>query len=163
MHDVNIRIRHIWGRFNMLALRLDKPVNTEWSLDQTVANCIFQMLNFPIVDLFASWFNHKLPLYVSPVPENQTLAVDALSMDWNNLPCLCISSSSSDTNYSHQYMSIMVQNSSDYSYVASTSVVLWGVTIISISSNSTSTLSRSTDTSKWKFSTSKPPNTRPSL
>ena len=30
-------------------------------------------------------FNHKLPLYVSPVPDNHALAVDALSVNWNFL------------------------------------------------------------------------------
>ena len=53
--------------------------------DQTVANSVFQMLNFPNVDLFAIQFNHKLPLYVSPVQDNKALAIDALSMDWNHL------------------------------------------------------------------------------
>ena len=69
-HDIVIRVRHIPGKFNILAdrlSRLDKPIKTEWALDQTVANWVFQILNFPNVDLFAIWFNHKLPLYVSPV------------------------------------------------------------------------------------------------
>ena len=26
---------------------------------------------------------HKLPLYVSPVPDNHALVIDALSMNWN--------------------------------------------------------------------------------
>ena len=66
--DIVIRVRHIPGKFNILAdrlSRLDKPIKTEWSLDQTVANSVFQMLNFPNVDLFATRFNHRLPLYVS--------------------------------------------------------------------------------------------------
>ena len=37
----------------------------------------------PNVDLFATRFNHKLPLYVSPVPDDQALAIDALNMNWN--------------------------------------------------------------------------------
>ena len=65
--------------------RLDRPVRTEWSLDQTVANSVFQMLKFPNVDLFATRFIHKLPLYVSPVPYSHALAVDAFSMNWNYL------------------------------------------------------------------------------
>ena len=76
------------SKFNIVAdrlSRLDKPVKTEWALDQTVANSVFQMLNFPNVDLFATRFNHKLPLYVSPVQDNKALAIDALSMDWNHL------------------------------------------------------------------------------
>ena len=83
-HDIVIRVCHIPGKFNILAdrlSRLDKPIKTEWALDQTVANLVFQMLNFPNVDLFATRFSHKLPLYVSPVQDNKALAIDALSMD----------------------------------------------------------------------------------
>ena len=86
--DIVIRVRHIPGKFNILAdrlSRLDKPIKTEWSLDQTVANSVFQMLNFPNVDLFATRFIHRLPLYVSPVQDYKALAIDALSMDWNHL------------------------------------------------------------------------------
>ena len=87
-HNIVIRVRHIPGKFNILAdclSRLDKPIKTEWALDQTVANSVFQMLKFPNVDLFATQFNHKLPLYVSPVQDNKALVIDALSMDWNHL------------------------------------------------------------------------------
>ena len=86
--DIVIRVRHIPGKFNILAdrlSRLDKPIKTEWALDQTVANSVFQMLNFPNVDLFATRFNHRLPLYVSPVQDYKALAIDALSLDWNHL------------------------------------------------------------------------------
>ena len=60
-------------------------LNTEWSLYQTVANCVFQILNFPIMDLFTTRLSHKLPLYVSLVLDNQAFAIDTLSMNWNNL------------------------------------------------------------------------------
>ena len=46
--DIVIRVCHIPGKFNILAdrlSRLDKPIKTEWALDQTVANSVFQMLN----------------------------------------------------------------------------------------------------------------------
>ena len=46
----NPQIRHIPGKFNILQghlSRLDKPLNREWSLNQMVANCMFQMLSFP--------------------------------------------------------------------------------------------------------------------
>ena len=48
-----------------------------------MANSIFQMLNYPNVDLFATQFNHKFPFYVSP--GHHTLAIDALSVNWNCL------------------------------------------------------------------------------
>ena len=87
-YDIVIRVRHIPGKFNILAdhlSRLYRPLKTEWALDQSVANSILQMLNNPSGDLFATGFNHKLPLYVSPVPDNHALAIDALSMNWNFL------------------------------------------------------------------------------
>ena len=62
-------------------LRLNKPLKTEWALDQSDLNS--KMLNFPNVDLFARCFNHKLPLYVwkkckrkvQGVPQSQTAAL----------------------------------------------------------------------------------------
>ena len=76
------------GKFNILVdclSRLDKPIKIEWALDQMIVNSIFQMLNYPNVDLFATRFSHKLPLYVSPVPDSNALAVDPFSMNWNSL------------------------------------------------------------------------------
>ena len=39
----------------------------------------------PQVDLFATGFNDKLPQFVSPVPDPQAWAVDALSLSWEGL------------------------------------------------------------------------------
>ena len=75
------QIQHI-GR---QSFEIGQASQTEWALDQSVAKSIFQMLNYPYVDMFVTLFNHKLPLYVSPVPDNNALAMDALSMDWNCL------------------------------------------------------------------------------
>ena len=51
-------------------------------MDQSIANAIFQMFNYPNLDLFATHFNHKLPLYVAPVLDNQAFAIDAFPMNW---------------------------------------------------------------------------------
>ena len=37
------------------------------------------------MDLFATRFNNKLPQFVSPVPDPQAWAVDALSLSWEDL------------------------------------------------------------------------------
>ena len=37
------------------------------------------------MDLFATRLNTKLPLYVSPIPDPQAWAVDALNIPWENL------------------------------------------------------------------------------
>ena len=71
--------------------------------------------------------------------------------------CICISTNNSDTFYSSQDTSISVQNSSYCCSLASTSLVLRGVTTTSISPNSSSALPKVTNTSKRKVQTSKSP------
>ena len=87
--DIVIRVHHIPGKFNILAdrlSRLDKTYQDRMgSGSKQLRIQVFQMLNFPNVDLFATRFNHRLPLYVSPVQDYKALAIDALSMDWNHL------------------------------------------------------------------------------
>ena len=39
----------------------------------------------PHVDLFATHLNHKLPLYVSPIPDPKAWAIDALNITWTVL------------------------------------------------------------------------------
>ena len=66
--------------------------------------------------------------------------------------CLCISSFNSDTFYSGQDMSVLVQNNSDCSSLASTAVVLRGSSSISVSSNSSFTLSKTSENFYIKIS-----------
>ena len=87
-HNIQLLVKHIPGRFNTLAdrmSRIDKPISTEWSLNQEIANKIFQIMDFPSIDLFATRLNHRLPLYVSPIPDQKALSIDAISMDWNRI------------------------------------------------------------------------------
>ena len=87
-HNIHLLAKHIPGRFNTLAdrmSRVDKPISTEWSLNQEIANKIFQIMDFPSIDLFATRLNHRLPIYVSPIPDQKALSIDALSMDWNRI------------------------------------------------------------------------------
>ena len=87
-HDIQLLAKHIPGRFNTLAdpmSRIDKPISTEWSLNQEIASKIFQIMDFPSIDLFATRLNHRLPLYVSPISDQKALSIDALLMDWNHI------------------------------------------------------------------------------
>ena len=79
---------------------------------------------------------------------------------WTGIVFICISTNNSDTICTRHDSTVSVQNSSYCSSLAPTSVVLKGVTTISISSNSSFVLSKTTDTSKKKVSTSKSPLTR---
>ena len=87
-HRVVLRARHIPGRLNVVAdklSRMGQVIQTEWSLLTEVFRDLCQVWHLPQVDLFATRLNHKLPQYVSPVPDSSAWAVDALSLQWGNL------------------------------------------------------------------------------
>ena len=86
--QVTLRARHIPGRLNVIAdklSRLGQTIQTEWSLHPKVFQAICFRWHQPQVDLFATRFNNKLPQFVSPVPDPQAWAVDALSLSWEDL------------------------------------------------------------------------------
>ena len=79
---------HIPGCLNVLAdlLSRSNQVQTKkWSLHPQVFKQICQKWFTPHVDLFATHLNHKLPLYVSPVPDPKAWDIDALNINWTSL------------------------------------------------------------------------------
>lgn len=85
---ISLQAKHIPGRLNVLADSLSRKkqlLPSEWSLHQEVANLIFAEFGHPMVDLFATRLNHRLPLYVSPVLDPAAWALDALTLDWTRL------------------------------------------------------------------------------
>ena len=44
-----------------------------------------QVWHKPMVDMFATKLNHKLPIYVSPVPDANAMNIDALNISWECL------------------------------------------------------------------------------
>ena len=86
--QVTLKAHHIPGRLNVIAdklSRLGQTIQTELSLHSEVFQAICSRWHQPQVDLFATRFNNKLPQFVSPVPDPQAWAVDALSLSWENL------------------------------------------------------------------------------
>ena len=78
-----LKARHIPGRLNMIADKLSRQgqiIQTEWSLHQ-----VFNLLVQTQVDMFATKYNCKLAQYVSPVPDPNAWAVDALTVSWEIL------------------------------------------------------------------------------
>ena len=61
------------------------PVWRETALSSAVLAPVWDAWFRPIVDLFATRFNHGLPTFVSPVPDPAAWAVDALSIPWAGL------------------------------------------------------------------------------
>ena len=82
------KARHIPGCLNVIAnllSRLNQVQSTEWSLHPQVFKQICLKWFTPHVDLFATHLNHKLPLYVSPVPDPNAWDIGALNLNWTGL------------------------------------------------------------------------------
>ena len=60
-------------------------IGTEWSLHPQVTKKMFQLWGAPVVDLFASALNHKLPVYCSAHPDPKAWQEYAFMVPWNNL------------------------------------------------------------------------------
>ena len=87
-YQITLKARHIPGCLNVMAgllSRSNQVQSTEWSLHPQVFKQICQKWFTPHVDLFATHLNHKLPLYVFPVPDPNAWDIDALKINWSGL------------------------------------------------------------------------------
>ena len=87
-YHITLTARHIPGYLNVMAdllSRSNQVQSTEWSLHPQVFKQICQKWFTPHVDLFATHLNHKLTLYVSPVPDPRAWDIDALNINWMGL------------------------------------------------------------------------------
>ena len=86
--QVTLKAQHIPGWLNVVAdklSRLGQTMQTEWFLLPEVLQTICSRWHRPQIDLFATRFNNKLPLFEWPVPDPLATAVDALSLPWQDL------------------------------------------------------------------------------
>ena len=66
---ITLKVRHIPGRFNILAdslSRMLKLVPIEWCFSQTKANLVFSMMGYPSIDLFETRLNNRLHVWSCP-------------------------------------------------------------------------------------------------
>ena len=87
-YHITLKARHIPGCLNVMADLLSRSnlvQSTEWSLHPQVFKQICQRWFTPHVDLFTTHLNHKLPLYVSPIPGPNAWDIDALNINWSGL------------------------------------------------------------------------------
>ena len=87
-NQITLSARHVPGKLNILADALSRPhcvLHTEWTIAKNALKRVWAHFHTPMVDLFATCFNFRLPLYVSPVPDPQAWARDALSIEWTGL------------------------------------------------------------------------------
>lgn len=153
-HNITLRVRHISGKCNILVDRLSRLDKPSARSGPWIKQLLFFKYSISPMWICLRIDSIKLPLYVSSVLDNQALAIDALSMNWNNL---MLSHQYLDTFYSGQNTSVSVQNSSNRYSLASTSMALRGITTANISSVPSPILSKTANTSKRKVLLSKPP------
>ena len=79
-----LNISHIAGTFNVIADQLSRntSLSTEWSLAEQDFQKVLELNPLLEVDLFATKLNKKLPVYVSPCPDPEASAVNALTTPW---------------------------------------------------------------------------------
>ena len=65
--------------------RLHQVMEAEWSLQDVVFRRLQSLFPEMRIDLFATYANRKLPVFVSPSPEPRAMAVDAFSICWDGL------------------------------------------------------------------------------
>ena len=81
-HQITLKARHIPGCLNAMAdlSRSNQVQSTEWSLHPQVFKQISHKWFTPHVDL-----DHKVPLDISPVPDQNAWDIDALNINWSVL------------------------------------------------------------------------------
>ena len=78
---------HLPGSRNVVAdslSRQGKILQGEWTLNRQVLCQVFDLWGTPSTDMFATRKNKQAADFVSPVPDAQALAIDALSINWSN-------------------------------------------------------------------------------
>ncbi|KAL8609039.1 hypothetical protein ACOMHN_065265 [Nucella lapillus] len=86
--NIALQASHIAGKLNILADALSRSkavLSTEWTLKSQLLDVVWTTWYRPMVDFFATRFNHQLPTFVSPVPDPLAWATDALSIPWRGI------------------------------------------------------------------------------
>ena len=87
-HNICVKASHIADKLNTVADMLSRKgeiLPSEWKLNPHLFRQIQALCPMIQVDLFANYLNRQLPTYVSPFPDDQAWAVDALSFSWEAL------------------------------------------------------------------------------
>ena len=80
--------RHIPGKLDIIAdalSHLQSILHTEWTLHEAMLHQAWNVWFHPMVDVFATHFNHRLLLYVSPVLDPEAWVVDECQCQENLL------------------------------------------------------------------------------
>ena len=83
---VTVLTQFVRGETNVVAdclSRKGQVISTEWTLHQTVCDNMWKVWGCPLVDLFATRMNYRLPNFVSPFHDPMAIATDAFLFQWD--------------------------------------------------------------------------------
>ena len=87
--NISILAAHIPGKKNSLADSLSrgnvKVKVTEWSLNRSVAETLFNIYTKPNIDLFVTKEDRKIQTFCSPYPDPEAWSCDALACNWTGM------------------------------------------------------------------------------
>ena len=86
-NNMQIKAAHIMGKQNYLVDLLSRKEirSGERVLKSSVMNSLFALWGQPMIDLFATQENKKAMLFCSWIPSQHAIALDALSVAWENM------------------------------------------------------------------------------
>jgi hypothetical protein len=86
-HDILLVAQHVPGIENTLADRLSRQFcpDTEWRLNPSVVQRLFDLWGSPNIDLFATEANKHCPVFASWQEDPRAFHVDALTLDWSGM------------------------------------------------------------------------------
>lgn len=85
--SITLSTQFIRGSRNVVAdclSRRSQVLSSEWTQHQDVCRALRRLWGMPLVDLFATSQNHRLPTFVSPFTNPMAIATDAFLFDWNH-------------------------------------------------------------------------------
>ncbi|KAK7105998.1 hypothetical protein V1264_017305 [Littorina saxatilis] len=87
-HGMVLSAKYLPGKLNVLADSLSrsfKVMHSEWTITHQALLRLWAQVEKPPIDLFATRFSRRLPIFVSPFPDPEAWEVNALEIPWNNL------------------------------------------------------------------------------
>lgn len=85
--SISIRTQFIRGSHNVVADSLSRRhqvIPTEWTLHQEVCQDLWKLWGRPLIDLFATSQNYRIPTFVSPFKDPMAIATDAFLFNWDH-------------------------------------------------------------------------------
>ena len=79
---------HLPGSRNIQAdalSRVGQTLATEWAINGQLLHPVFSAWGTPVIDLFATFANRKLPVFASPFLDQRAKYVDAMSVPWSGM------------------------------------------------------------------------------